>query len=68
MTRALLEKLLLEELKRTPPPAPTIEQMRSVAYYLSDVLNLHSAAGKLLKHANKLEQLVTSPMPVEHKR
>ena len=36
---------------------PTIEEMRRVARYMADVMGLHSAAGKLVAKANKLERL-----------
>jgi len=37
---------------------PTIEEMRRVAKYLSEVMGLHSAAGKLLARAAQLERLI----------
>lgn len=35
---------------------PTPGEMRRVAAYLSDVMGLHSCAGKLLAHADKIER------------
>jgi hypothetical protein len=46
----------------TPPSAasehrhPTVDEMRVVAYYLADVMGLHSCAGKLLARADKLSR------------
>jgi len=38
------------------PAHPTPAEMRRVAGYLADVMGLHSAAGKLLARADKLER------------
>jgi hypothetical protein len=36
---------------------PTIEEMRRVAKYMNEIMQLHSAAGKLLAKAAFLENL-----------
>jgi hypothetical protein len=42
---------------------PTVEEMRIVAQYLSQVLGLHSAAGKLLANAAQLERAAARERP-----
>lgn len=42
--------------------APTIEEMRRVANYMSEIMGLHSAAGKLLAKADQLERIVEGLM------
>lgn len=37
---------------------PTVDEMRRVARYLADEMNLHSAAGKLLRKAALVEIVV----------
>jgi hypothetical protein len=44
---------------------PTIDEMRRVARYLMYEMNLHSAAGKLLAKADKLERVVDELMKVK---
>ncbi len=44
---------------------PTIEEMRRVARYLSEVMGLHSAAGKLYAKATLLEVEVELLMEME---
>lgn len=48
-----------------PPRAPTIEEMRRVAHYLSETMCLHSAAGKLLAKADYLDRLVSRLMELK---
>lgn len=42
--------------------APSIEELRRVAKYMSESMQLHSAAGKLLEKAGQLEKLVNELM------
>lgn len=46
-----------KDIERDTDP-PTIDEMRRVAHYMADILNLHSAAGKLLARAQYLEQVL----------
>lgn len=48
----------------SPPKAPTIDEMRRVAHYMAETMGLHSAAGKLVEKADKLERLVDQLMAV----
>ncbi len=41
---------------------PTIEELRRVAKYMAEVMGLHSAAGKLLVQADRLERVVDELM------
>lgn len=44
---------------------PSIEEMRCVAEYMSEVMQLHSAAGKLLERAAQLEKLTQELMEMK---
>ena len=44
---------------------PTIEELRRVAKYMAEVMGLHSAAGKLIAQADRLEHIVGKLMEVE---
>lgn len=44
---------------------PSIAEMRRVAHYLGETMDLHSAAGKLLAKADQLERLVDALMEVK---
>jgi hypothetical protein len=45
--------------------APTINEMRCVANYMAETMGLHSAAGKLLAKADKLERIVEQLMEMK---
>ena len=47
--------------------APSIAEMRRVARYLAETMELHSAAGKLYAKADQLERIVEILMKVEEK-
>ena len=51
--------------ERTPDRQPTIEELRRVAKYMAETMGLHSAAGKLIAKADKLERVVELLMNYE---
>lgn len=47
-----------------PDRQPTIEEMRLVARFMAETMDLHAAAGKLLAKADQLEKIVEELMRV----